>query len=39
MPCIGMKVIYILVTRNRGFRRIVGTLGYLVIFVRMWARN
>jgi len=39
MPYIGIKAIYVLVTRNCGFRRVVGTLGYLVIFIRMWAYN
>jgi len=39
MPRIGMKAIYILVTCNRGFRRIVGTLGHLVIFIRVRAHN
>jgi len=39
MPRIGIKVIYALVTRNFGFGRAVGTLGYLVIFIRMRAYN
>ena len=39
MPYIGIKAIYILVTRNRGFRKIVGTLGHLVVFIRVRARN
>jgi len=39
MPHMGIKTIYILVTRNCGFRRVVGTLGYLVIFIRIRAYN
>jgi hypothetical protein len=35
----GMKAIYVLVTRNCGFGRVVGTLGYLVVFVRIRAYN
>jgi len=36
---IGMKAIYILVTCNYGFKRAVGTLGYLVIFIKIRAYN
>jgi hypothetical protein len=39
MPRIGIKAIYALVTRNYGFRRAVGTSGYLVIFIKMRAYN
>ena len=39
MPRIGIKAIYALVTRNCGFRRAVGTLGYLVVFIRIRAYN
>ena len=39
MPHMGMKAIYALVTRNYGFRKAVGTLGYLVIFVKIRAYN
>jgi len=39
MPRIGIKAIYALVTHNCGFRRAVGTSGYLVIFVEMQAYN
>jgi hypothetical protein len=31
----GIRAIYALVTRNYGFRRAVGTLGYLVIFIKI----
>ena len=39
IPHIRIKAIYALVTRNYGFRRAVGTLGYLVIFIKMRAYN
>ena len=39
MPRIGIKAIYVLVTRNYGFERAVGTSGYLVVFVKIRARN
>ena len=39
MPRIEIKAIYALVTRNCGFRRVVGTLGYLVIFIKIRAYN
>jgi hypothetical protein len=35
----GIKAIYALVTRNYGFERVVGTSGYLVVFIRIRARN
>ena len=39
MPYIGIKAVHILVIYNRGFGRLAGTLGYLVIFIRIRARN
>ena len=39
MPYIGIKAIYALVTYNCGFRRVIGTLGYLVLFIKIQAYN
>jgi len=33
MPRIGIKAIYVLVTRDCGFKKAVSTLGYLVVFI------
>ena len=35
MPYIKIKAIYILITRNCGFGRAVGTLNYLVVFIKI----
>ena len=39
MPCIKIKAIYILVTCDCSFKGAVGTLGYLVVFIKIQAYN